>query len=213
MIVSQALTELRSDFDAELTENHRQFLAFADRGLGRLARMADILTVAAALDSGSLALQRQSIDLVSLVRQTAAATALIEPRREVELSCELPAEPCLCEVDAKRLSCALAEVVHNAIRYARGQVRVGLELSAGAARVVVEDDGQGVPEAHRATLFQRYVRRASRAGLGMGLSIAAEVIAAHDGAITLSSSTLPPGRPGTAGARFVLSIPVRTGGA
>lgn len=210
-VVSQALAELRADFDAGLTDDHRLLLSLAERGLGRLARIADTMTLAATLDSGSLELRRSSLDLVSLVREAVAATALLEPRREVDVACDLPAEPCPCDADAERLARAVSEVVHNAIRHARRQVRVGLERSASEARVVVEDDGQGIPDEQRATLFQRYARRGSRSGLGMGLSIAGDVIAAHDGTLTLEASTLPPGRPGTIGARFVLSIPIRSG--
>jgi two-component system sensor histidine kinase BaeS len=212
-VVIQALAELRSDFDAQLTADHRLLLALADRGLGRLARIADTITLAAAFESGSMELRRRPIDLVSVVRQAVAATTALEPRREVELSCELPEEPAPCEVDVERVTRAVSEVVHNAVRHARGRVRVRLELLSGEARVVIEDDGGGIRDDQRATLFQRYARRETRSGLGMGLSIAAEVIAGHDGTITLEASTLPPGRPGTVGARFVLSLPLRAGGA
>jgi signal transduction histidine kinase len=111
-------------------------------------------------------------------------------------------------VDTERLSRAVGELLINAIRHARRTVRLGVEIDAGEARVFVEDDGQGIPADRHATLFQRFAPRPSRAGLGLGLSIAHDVAAAHGGRLTLEASTLPPGRPGTTGARFVLRLPL-----
>ncbi len=124
------------------------------------------------------------------------------------LACELPDGPCPFVADADRLSRAVSEIVINAIRHAHRRARLRLDLAPGEARVVVEDDGQGVPAEQRATLFRRFVPRASRSGLGLGLSIAHDVIVAHGGRLALEASTLPPGRPGTTGAAFVISLPM-----
>ena len=208
-VVSQALAELRSDFAGQLTDEHRLLISLADRGLGRLGRIAEMITLAASLDAGTLELRRQPIDLGGLVRAAADAASSIETRRGVELACELPAEPCPMHADVNRLTRAVAEVVINALRHARSRTRVHLErLGENQARIVIEDDGHGVPADRRASLFQRFVPRPSRSGLGLGLSLAHDVVAAHGGGIVLEGSTLPPGRPGTQGARFVLSLPL-----
>jgi signal transduction histidine kinase len=212
-VVAEAVAELRSDFAAALTDDHRVLLSLAERGLGRLGRLADTVSLAAALDSGSFELKRRPVDLVALIRDAVATAGAIEPRREVTLVCELPAEHCPAVADADRLARAVVEVVINAVRHARGRVRVRLELASGEARAAIEDDGQGVAASRRATLFVRFAPRASRSGLGLGLSIAHDVIVAHGGRIALEASTLPPGRPGAIGARFVISLPTDAAGA
>jgi signal transduction histidine kinase len=207
-VVNEVLSELGADLAIQLTDEQRLLLTLAGRSLRRIRRIADMVSLASTLDSGSFQLQRRSVDLVAVLRGAAAVAALSEPRREVELSCDLPAGPCVAVVDAERLACAVSELLINALRHARRQVRLGLELPPGEAHVTIEDDGQGVPEDRRASLFRRYAPRPTRSGLGMGLAIAHDLIAAHDGRLWLEASTLPQGRKGTTGARFVASFPL-----
>ena len=210
-VVAETLGELRTDFDSQLTDEHRLLLSLAERSLRRLNRIADAMSLMVALDSGSLELSRMPVFLADVLRAAVDSAVAIEPRREVELVRELADAPFPLAADADRLARALSEVVINALRYARRSVRQRLEQAGdGAARIVIEDDGEGVPAARQATLFQRLMPRTSRAGLGIGLSLAHDVIVAHGGGITLEPSTLPPGRPGTVGARFVISLPCDT---
>ena len=207
-VVTEALASIRADLDAELTDEHRLLGALADRGLGRLGRLANMLSLAGELDSGSFALRRAPVDIIELLRAAAAAALAIEPRREVALVCELPEGPRLLLADAGRLSRAVTEIVINALRHAHRKARLRLELTSGEARVSIDDDGQGVASDQRATLFCRFARRPSRSGLGLGLSIAHDVIVAHGGSILVGPSTLAPGRPGTTGAEFTVSLPL-----
>ena len=210
-VVVQALAEIRADFTPALTDDHRLLLSLADRGLLRLGRISDTVSLAAALSAGDFEVRRGPVDLVALLGAAVAAASAIEPRREVQIACDLPEAPCPCDADADRLTRAVVEVVINAIRHARRRVRVSLVIAPGAALSAIEDDGQGVAADRRAALFQRFAPHMSRAGLGLGLSIAHDIITAHGGGLSLEESTLPPGRPGTIGARFVMSLPVHGG--
>ena len=210
-VVSEALAELRTELAAGLTDEHRLLVSLADRGVRRLGRIADTMSLLAVLDSGTFEVRPRPIDLLELVREVVAAANGIEPRREVTVVCELPEGSCAAVVDSERLSRALVELVINAVRHARRKVRLCVEVSPGEARMILEDDGQGVASAARPNLFRRFAPRASRSGLGVGLSIAHDVIVAHGGQITLEDSTLPPGRPGTTGARFVVTLPISGG--
>ena len=207
-VVTEALGSLRADFSAELTDEQRLLGTLADRGLGRLGRLADTLSVAAELESGRLALRPSVVDLVEILRAAAATAGAIERRREVTLTSELPDRPCLLVADTDRLSRALEEILINAIRHAHRTARVRLELAPAEARVVIEDDGRGVSAEQRPTLFRRFVPNSSRAGLGLGLSIAHDVVVAHGGHLSIAASTLPPGRAGTLGSAFVVSLPI-----
>jgi len=210
-VVSQALVELRTDLSEGLTAEHRLLVDLADRGLLRLGHLAGTLSLVAALEAGGFEIRRGPVDLVELLRSAVATSVAVERRREVDLACELPPGPCLALVDRARLSHAVSEVVINAIRHARRRALVTFELTPAEARVAVEDDGAGVSAERRATLFRRLLVRGSLSGLGLGLSIAHDVIVAHGGCLTLEPSTLPPGRPGTIGARFLISLPLEGG--
>lgn len=207
-VVSEALAELRSEFAESLTDEHRLLVNLADRGVRRLGRIADTVSVLAALESGTFEVRPRPLDLFELLREAVATASAIEPRREVTVVSEVPEGPCAALADAERLSRAVVEIVINAVRHARRKARVAVELSPGVARLIIEDDGQGVAPAFRDNLFRRFMPRPSRSGLGMGLSIAHDVVLAHGGELTLEPSELPAGRPGTTGARFVITLPL-----
>ncbi|MDP2870031.1 MAG: ATP-binding protein [Methyloversatilis sp.] len=85
----------------------------------------------------------------------------------------------------------LANLMDNARRYGGGKIRVTVSGNATEARVDIDDDGPGIPEAERERVFEPYVRlEASRArhtgGSGLGLAIARAVARAQGGDITLS---------------------------
>jgi signal transduction histidine kinase len=86
--------------------------------------------------------------------------------------------------------------------------RVGFEVSSDGhtATITVSDDGTGVSEDDRARIFQRFIRLDTArdrdsGGSGLGLSIVAEIVTAHDGSVAVGDA------PGT-GARFELKLPV-----
>jgi signal transduction histidine kinase len=111
------------------------------------------------------------------------------------------AMPCPVLADPGRLRQALTNLLDNAL-VAPGATRVLLELERaadGAPRLLVADDGDGVPDDLRGTLFQPFISR-TPGGTGLGLAIVAKVMQAHGGTATLE------GRPGWTSC-FVLALP------
>lgn len=101
---------------------------------------------------------------------------------------------------AEALFRAVRNLVENAIRHTPAGVSIEVEVSAeGVVRVL--DDGPGVPEADRESIFRRFWRRdrASGTSRGLGLAIVARVAEAHDGSVTVEN------RPG-GGAIFTLRL-------
>jgi signal transduction histidine kinase len=91
-------------------------------------------------------------------------------------------------------------LVENAIRHAPAGGSVEVEVSAdGTVRVL--DDGPGVPEAERESIFRRFWRRdrTRPESRGLGLAIVARVAESHDGSVTVEN------RP-TGGAAFTLRL-------
>ncbi|WP_062212826.1 cell wall metabolism sensor histidine kinase WalK [Streptomyces sp. NBRC 109706] len=105
-----------------------------------------------------------------------------------------------------QLARVLGNLLDNGQRHAAGRVRVLLREAAGWAELAVADDGDGVPEADRERIFERFVRlddARSRddGGAGLGLAIARDVALRHGG-------TLEVGRAPEGGALFTLRLPI-----
>jgi PAS domain S-box-containing protein len=98
----------------------------------------------------------------------------------------------------------LRNLLENAIRYAKSEVRVALQRNAAWALLIVEDDGPGIAPSERTHIFERFrsAKRGGRSpasGPGLGLAIVQDIVASHDGKITVSASSC-------GGARFEVAF-------
>ncbi|HEX3595338.1 MAG TPA: ATP-binding protein, partial [Polyangiaceae bacterium] len=158
-------------------------------------------------ENDDLEMNLQPVDLGQLVKRAVESNAALEPRADVSVTYEPPSSTCMATADSALLSRMVGELLMNAVAHARHTVRAGVFTDENGPSIFVEDDGPGVQEHARASLYQRFVVRDARGGLGIGLSMVKELLLAQSGDVRLEKSELPPGRPGTLGARFVLSLP------
>jgi two-component system OmpR family sensor kinase len=102
-------------------------------------------------------------------------------------------DPATARGDEAELSRAVSNLIENGLVHGPqdGTVTVALVADGGLARVAVRDQGPGPDPAEREHLFERFWRGADasqRPGSGLGLSIAAAIVARHGGRITVDSS-------------------------
>ncbi|MEU9268734.1 ATP-binding protein [Streptomyces sp. NPDC048251] len=166
----------------------------------RLQRLAADLLLLARLDAGEGPVAGARVDPAALAREEAAG------RPEVTVVVE-PGEPAPGEVAGSRgqLGRVLANLLDNAHRHARSAVTVTVRRAGGQVVVEVADDGDGVPEADRERIFERFVRLDDArgrddGGAGLGLAIARDVAVRHGGTLTVR-------RTPTGGALFELRLP------
>ena len=94
-------------------------------------------------------------------------------------------------VERQDLDEMIGNLVENAAKYGGGRVFVTVEQSAasGAVDILVEDDGRGIPEAERGTIFDRGARLdTDKPGTGLGLAIVRDVAVIYGGTISLEES-------------------------
>jgi signal transduction histidine kinase len=163
----------------------------------------DLLTLAAAAD-GVLELRVQETDLAGVAETAAVGLTSVARRRGVRLEHDGP--PVTVFADSARLGHAIRNVVENAIEFSPpgGTVRITTSRTGTTGRLVVEDDGPGVPPDLRDRIFDRFFRvdpsrTRATGGSGLGLAITREIVEAHGGRVRAEGSD----RAST----FVLEIP------
>jgi len=113
-----------------------------------------------------------------------------------DVAIEAPAQmPQLLSCDARSLARALANVLRNAVRYARSRVAIEVKRSGERTVITVDDDGPGVPPDQRARVFEPFTRveearGRDSGGVGLGLAIVKSVAEWHGGAAEIGESPL-----------------------
>ncbi len=157
-----------------------------------LQKMIEDLLLLARSDAGTVPAEREDVDLDDIVLDEVAAASLGPVR--IDASNVSAAQVSGSPAELRRV---VRNVLDNARRHARSQISVELAEQDGHARLVVSDDGPGIPPEDRARVFERFARLdPSRTGAnhaGLGLSIVQEIVTRHHGhvEITLPTSAAP----------------------
>ena len=164
-----------------------------------MARLVDRLLTLAGADSG-LGLTLAPLELKPLVEEVCRQAAA--QRGDLQLSVD--AANVRVDGDDDALRQLLWILLDNAFRFATSAVDVSLSTEDEWARLLVADDGPGVPSEHRERVFERFYRvDSSRAGshAGLGLSIARWIVTQHAGRIVAGEARL-------GGAAFLVDLPL-----
>ncbi|AVP97295.1 hypothetical protein C7S18_08865 [Ahniella affigens] len=162
----------------------------------RLSRLAEDLSLLDLHQGQGFACEPEEIDFATIVQAGVNRFRNRLLAQGLNVSCTpLPSAPLYG--DPERLGQVLDNVLENALRYTDppGEVRIGMACDADHVVLSIEDSAPSVPDAALPHLFDRLYRvEASRgrslAGSGLGLSIAASIVAAHDGQISALHSPL-----------------------
>ncbi|HET9598489.1 MAG TPA: HAMP domain-containing sensor histidine kinase [Anaeromyxobacteraceae bacterium] len=206
---ANAAHELRTPLTAMLGEvqvalrrertgaEYREALQTVEGEVTHLAALVQALLTLARADSGSLAVNRVVFDATDVAREVVetAARRLRGAGRSIHLDgrvCSAVGDPLL----TRRI---LENLVENAMLHGGPHVRLHLSGEGGRTRIVVEDDGNGLPPGVRSRVFERFNRLPGAGdGFGLGLAIAHALAEAQHGVLSLE-----PGTP----TRFELALP------
>ena len=182
--------------EAQNDQVRQKYLQGMDTDIDDLDRLVDEMLVYTRLERGSPQLNFQLVDLQALVDQVIVELAPLRADIRIERGdCELYEAGAQVEAEPHYLRRALINLVSNAMRHAETQVRVSFVLDAERARLSVDDDGPGVPEADWEKVFTPFLRlddsrtRAS-GGHGLGLSIVRRIAYWHGGRAQISRSDM-----------------------
>jgi two-component system OmpR family sensor kinase len=170
----------------------------------RMGHLVEDLLLLARLDQGR-PLEREPVDLGTVVLDTVASAGAVEPDRPIRV--ELGEGPAEVQGDPNRLRQVLDNLLANVREHTPPGTPASVRLVATDADValVVADEGPGMTADDASHAFDRFWQAeadasSARRGTGLGLSIVAEIVAAHRGEIRLDTA---PGQ----GATFTITLP------
>ncbi|WP_424811972.1 sensor histidine kinase [Roseococcus sp. YIM B11640] len=211
---TQMLAAISHDLRTPITRL-RLRAEFLDDDEQRAKMLADLAEMEAMIAS-TLAFARDdaahepatAVDLVSLVRTVLDEAADAHPESAERITFEGP-EHLVMRVRPVALKRALSNLVGNAIKYGEA-ARMKLERREDGILMLLEDDGQGIPEASMEAVFQPFQRiEGSRnretGGTGLGLTIVRSILRAHGGEVTLHNRVGPCGA--VQGLRVAVRLP------
>lgn len=171
--------------DAE-KERLRRIIRAVDESARSAGQLLDHATVAYRVEE----LATDPLDLADLARQCAASLDPTAAMRDIRIMCNLAPAP--VRGDAVLLDAAIRNVLDNAIKYSPEDTTITLQMhhTGPEVRLSVTDEGPGLGGDSKDRLTERFRRGGNVAGVvgsGLGLTIAAEVLRAHGGRLTLEN--------------------------
>jgi CheY-like chemotaxis protein len=166
-----------------------------DRQVGQMVRLVDDLLDVARITTGKISVRRGPIDFRGVVLASVeTARAGIERKRQT-LAMDLPDGPLATTGDAARLGQALQNLLNNASRYTPqgGAIRLTVRQQGHALVTTVSDNGIGLAPDSLERIFdlfaqERVARDPGDSGLGIGLSLARQLVELHSGSLTAYSA-------------------------
>ena len=167
-------------------------LALLDGRVGFMKRLTEDLFLIGKLESGELLLVEDRVDLNPLCRRQLDACGPLARERGVELEGDLALERCVWG-DEYRIEQVLQNLLTNAIAHtpAGGRVTLAVDGDDASTRVCVQNTGRGIEPQALEHVFERYYHEAtteSRDSSGLGLAIAWQIMQAHRGSLSATST-------------------------
>ena len=191
--------------DKEIT---KEFLGIINSESDRMSLIIKDLLQLSRMDSDKEKWEHKVTDINELVRQSIKILNLQAKEKEQKIISDLYDKPINIDVDAGKIRQVIINLLSNAIKYTGigGVIHLSTLLVDNLCKIVVKDDGIGIPEKDIEHIFDRFYRvdkGRSRAlgGTGLGLSITQSIIEAHSGKIYVNSVL-------GQGSEFIVTLPV-----
>lgn len=180
-----------------------------DRQVAQMTRLLDDLLEVSRITQGKLELRKEWVDLNAIVQRALETSRPLLEAAGHQLTVAPPATPLLLEADPVRLAQVFSNLLNNAAKYTEsgGHIWFTAERSDGEARVSVKDTGIGIPADQLLSIFEPFMQMdrslgRSQGGLGIGLTLAQQLVRMHAGRIEAHSAGVGQG------SEFVIWLPL-----
>ena len=177
--------------DAETIEHSYQMI---ERQVEHLVRLVDDLLDVSRVMRGKIKLKKEIVDFRSIVHRSIECVSPMMESLSQQLSVCMPKDPLIVDADPVRLTQVAVNLLNNASKYtnSQGDIQVSVTRAGNDAALTVRDSGVGIPAEMLTKIFDLFVQVDSsgtgqQSGLGVGLTLARNLVSLHGGTIVAMS--------------------------
>lgn len=189
--MKMSLQLLKNERIGVLNEEQNTLIDSIQDDAGRLLKITSELLNLTQIESGKIAMNKQSCLVSEMVQDAVEANHSQAEQKRITLKVNLPEVLQPVEVDGEKTTWVLTNLIANAINYSHESsvVQITVEQQEQGTTIKVKDEGMGIPPEYLNKVFDRYFRvpGTHKEGTGLGLAISKEIIEAQQGTITVHS--------------------------
>lgn len=176
-------------------EKQESFLNTIHKEGFRMSSLVNDMLTLSGSDNHRFSINPRPTELDTLLMNSFEAFEPLAQDKHITLSIRLPEQALpLCTVDPQRISQVVSILLHNAVSYTpeHGKIELSLAHDKDRAVISVRDNGIGIADEDKKKIFDRFYRveksRSTKEHFGLGLSIAYEIVKAHNGSISVQDA-------------------------
>jgi signal transduction histidine kinase len=193
--------------DPDADDDNYQFLEIIERSGNKMLRIITDLLDISQLEAGKLVAKKEMVNITELISLNIETNQLLASKKEIHIDFIKPLEQIYYMADGNKLEQVMNNLLTNAIKFSfpGKKIMVNLERIEGDIQIVVEDQGQGIPQHELQDLFKPFTQTSVKPthgeqSTGLGLYSVKRIVDAHEGTVTVESTV------GT-GTRFCVMLP------
>ena len=173
-------------------ESSQRFLSIIRKNASRMHGLIDDILELTAIEGGNVTLRAQPVELYALIEEVFATLKAKAAAQNVTLENNVRPEV-MVYADERRLEQMLTNLIDNGIKFSREHGTVAISYESGTRdKILVQDNGEGIPAQHLERLFERFyrvdrARSRDMGGTGLGLAIVKHLALLHGGEVTVTS--------------------------
>jgi len=188
--ISAAIEAIESFNATDNKEKTKQYAAISAFQLKKLHQMVEKLLETATLDSESLMLQKEPINIVDLIAKIVKKYKLLT-QKNINFTTNVDSR--MIEIDVFHFENAISNLVDNAIKYGGDIIEINLNSVLNITEISVADNGKGIDKSHQERIFDKFFRVPKGnthdvKGFGIGLYYTKKIMEKHDGSVNIISN-------------------------
>jgi signal transduction histidine kinase len=193
--IRESVNMIGEEVMGPINQRQRKFLEIASSEIGRICDLLNHLMQASRLEPGRLEIHALAVDPLELVAGSVNSLKPAAENKKIKVHTQIQQGIAHVLGDPKQLQQVLMNLLSNAIKFSEPNsevvVRVEQDINSAMLKFCVSDNGPGILEEEQTLLFNKYYRAESvrdhMDGVGLGLSIAKNIVEAHNGSVWVDS--------------------------